>query len=53
MKNQNIEQAEKPKELKDCSVLELKAIIYDFNVIIEQNRNNIQLVQQELSKRND
>lgn len=54
-KNNDIEletPAKDPNDLTSYTVTELKAMVYDFNVTIEQMRNNIGLVNQELAKRN-
>lgn len=41
------------KELKDMSVEELKAMCYDQIVILEQTKNNITILQQEIQKRTE
>lgn len=50
MKTNNTEVATQ-KTIKDYSITELKALVYDSLAIIEQNQNNIKFINEELSKR--
>jgi hypothetical protein len=39
------------KKIEDMSVMELESICYRQLVLLEQTKNNIQIIQQELQKR--
>ena len=39
------------KKLEDMTVIEIKALLYDQIVVLEQTKTNINILQQELVKR--
>lgn len=39
------------KKLEEMTVIEIKALLYDQIVLMEQYKNNINILQQELTKR--
>jgi len=46
-------ESENQKKLEEMTITEIKALLYDQIVILEQTKNNIGILQQELGKRGE
>lgn len=42
---------ENEKKLEDMTVMEIKALLYDQIILLEQTKHNIQILQNELEKK--